>query len=82
MIEPVLRESFLREEVQVVGVVIEAAGVLQQLPNRDLAAAVAVALDDAGQPFADRVVQAEPSFTSELQDRGRDVGLGVAAPRK
>jgi hypothetical protein len=56
--------------------------VLQQLTDGDLVAVVAVAVDHAGQPVPDGVVQRQPVLRHQLQHHDRDERLGVAAIRK
>lgn len=80
---PVLREAGSRgvvAEVGVVGVVGDAAGVVQELTQRHSAAVVAVAVHQAGQPPLDRVVQVQSALRLQLEQDGRDERLGDAGP--
>ncbi|GAA2768096.1 hypothetical protein GCM10010103_71380 [Streptomyces paradoxus] len=78
---PVLGESGPRgveAEVGVVGVVREAAGVVEEPAQGDLGAVVAVAAQQAGQPSLHRVVQAQFAFRTcaSWSPRGRGCPLG------
>src|SRR5207342_1633968 len=58
--------------LQVIGVVVQAAGVLQQFADGDRAAVVAVAAYHAGQPVPDGVIQRQPVLRDQLQHRDRE----------
>jgi hypothetical protein len=78
--EPVFLESRgVGHLGQVVGVVVDAAGVPEQFPDRDPRAVVPVARDHAGQPSGDGVVQRQPPLACQSQHHGGDERLGGAA---
>lgn len=57
----------------------QAAGVLEQIPQGDAASVVPVSPDQPGKPPVDAVPQRQPTLGDELQDGGGDEGLGRAA---
>lgn len=59
-------------------VVVDAAGVLEQLAEGDPAAVVAVAPHHSRQPVVDGVVQGQPALGLQLEDHGGDQRLGRA----
>jgi hypothetical protein len=59
--------------------VVDAAGVVEELPQRDPVAVVPVPLHDAGQPSADLVVEVESALGLQLEEHRGDEGLGDAA---
>lgn len=63
----------------VVGVAVDAAGVVEQLADGDPAAVVTVAPDDTGQPLLDRVVEVDAVLRLELEQDGGGEGLGDGA---
>lgn len=67
MLEP-CRADLL--EGGVVEVVVQTAGVVQQLPDGHATAVVSVAPDHARQPLLRRVVDTEPALRLRLQDKG------------
>jgi hypothetical protein len=69
-----------RQHGEVVEGVVETAGLLQYLTYGDVPAvvAVAVAVDDSGQPAFDRVVQPDPALADELEQHHRRERLRLA----
>jgi hypothetical protein len=67
-----------REEGRVGGGVVDAAGLVQQLPHGDPPTVVAGPGDHAGQPLGHAAVQVEPVLGDQLEQHGGDEGLGVA----
>nr|WP_246108195.1 hypothetical protein [Saccharothrix saharensis] len=78
MLEPGGADA-LSEELRVVAVVVQAAGLVEQLTDGDPAAVVAVAVDQAGQPALDGVVEAQQALGHQLEDDGGGERLGRAA---
>ncbi len=64
---------------EVVAVVGESAGLLEELADGDAAPVDPLSADEAGQVGVDGGVQVHPPLRDELEDDDRDEGLGVAA---